>query len=113
MLLDPAVLLYSIGFYNKKRDTFSSAQVIGQKQHRENLPHQSGFNLENKNKKKWTRGETNTWSKSEHSLLFEQWPDKIAQSYQHKMNSQRNPQEGFHQCCGSEKNQLLKPQRDK
>lgn len=66
-------------------------------------PHQSGFNLENKNKKKWTHAETNTWSKSEHSLLFEQWPDKIAQSYQHKMNSQRNPREGFHQCSGREK----------
>lgn len=40
--------------------------------------HQSGFNLEKKNKKKWTHAETNTWSKCERSLLFEQWPDKIA-----------------------------------
>lgn len=40
--------------------------------------HQSGFNLEKKNKKKWTHVETNTWSKCKRSLLFEQWPDKIA-----------------------------------
>ena len=70
------------------------------KQKKINQPHQSSFNLENKNRKKWTHGGTNTWSKSEHSLLFEQWPDKIAQSYQHKMNPQSIAQEGFHQCSG-------------
>lgn len=40
--------------------------------------HQSGFNLEKKNKKKWTHAETNTWSKCKLPLLFEQLPDKIA-----------------------------------
>lgn len=47
-------------------------------QRKKSQQHQSGFNLEKKNKKKWTHVETNTWSKCERSLLFEQWPDKIA-----------------------------------
>lgn len=90
-----------VSFYVLKQS--QRFNVAGQNSTGKNQPHQSGFNLENKNKKKWTLGETNTWSKSENSLLFEQWPDKIAQSYQHKMNSQRNLQEEFHQSSGREK----------
>lgn len=94
----------SVVYYFSSTDKWKGFNhKVGRKQHGENHPHQSDFNLENKNKKKCPHGETNTSSKSEHSLLFEQWPDKIAQSYQHKMNSQRKPQEGFHQCSGREK----------
>lgn len=75
-----------------------------------NRPHPSGSNLEHKNKKKWTQAETNTWSKARHSLLFEQPPDKIAQSYQRKMNPQEEASGGVSSMWWKGKNQSPTPQ---